>query len=170
MPFQVSPGVNVSEIDLTTIVPAVQTTGAGVAGHFSWGPVDTIVLVSDENSLVNNFQKPNANTADDFFTASNFLAYSNDSFAKKYLFIGLYLSIDINKIHGLISSLLKNFFLAIDLAIGLNNFKSIGSATTCIGGKLCISSSIRYLISCDITIIESNFFKDILVNFVDKVL
>ena len=48
MPFQVSPGVNVSEIDLTTIVPAVQTTGAGIAGHFRWGPVDTIVLVSDE--------------------------------------------------------------------------------------------------------------------------
>ena len=77
MPFQVSPGVNVSEIDLTTIVPAVQTTGAGIAGHFRWGPADTIVLVSDETGLVNNFQKPNANTADDFFTASNFLAYSN---------------------------------------------------------------------------------------------
>ena len=77
MPFQVSPGVNVSEIDLTTIVPAVQTTNAGIAGHFRWGPVDTIVLVSDETGLVNNFQKPNANTADDFFTASNFLAYSN---------------------------------------------------------------------------------------------
>ena len=77
MPFQVSPGVNVSEIDLTTIVPAVQTTGAGIAGHFRWGPVDQIVLVTDETSLVNNFQKPNSNTADDFFTASNFLAYSN---------------------------------------------------------------------------------------------
>ena len=77
MAFQVSPGVNVSEIDLTTIVPAVQTTNAGIAGHFRWGPVDQIVLVTDENSLVNNFQKPNANTADDFFTAANFLAYSN---------------------------------------------------------------------------------------------
>ena len=77
MPFQVSPGVNVSEIDLTTIVPAVQTTGAGIAGHFRWGPTDQIVLVTDENALVNNFQTPNANTADDFFTASNFLAYSN---------------------------------------------------------------------------------------------
>jgi hypothetical protein len=77
MPFQVSPGVNVSEIDLTTIVPAVQTTGAGIAGHFRWGPTEQIVLVTDENSLVNNFQTPNANTADDFFTASNFLAYSN---------------------------------------------------------------------------------------------
>ncbi len=77
MAFQVSPGVNVSEIDLTTIVPAVQTTNAGIAGHFRWGPVDQIVLVTDENSLVSNFQKPNANTADDFFTAGNFLAYSN---------------------------------------------------------------------------------------------
>jgi hypothetical protein len=69
--------VNVSEIDLTTIVPAVQTTNAGIAGHFRWGPVDQIVLVTDETGLVNNFQAPNANTADDFFTASNFLAYSN---------------------------------------------------------------------------------------------
>ena len=43
MAFQVSPGVNVSEIDLTTIVPAVQTTNAGIAGHFRWGPVDKIV-------------------------------------------------------------------------------------------------------------------------------
>ena len=77
MAFQVSPGVNVSEIDLTTIVPAVQTTGAGLAGHFRWGPVESRVLISDENDLVENFNKPNANTADDFFTAANFLAYSN---------------------------------------------------------------------------------------------
>ena len=77
MAFQVSPGVNVSEVDLTTIVPAVQSTGAGIAGHFRWGPTEQIVLVTDETSLVNNFQTPNANTADDFFTATNFLAYSN---------------------------------------------------------------------------------------------
>ena len=32
MPFQVSPGVNVSEIDLTTVVPAVSTTEAGIGG------------------------------------------------------------------------------------------------------------------------------------------
>ena len=32
MGFQVSPGVNVTEIDLTTIVPAVSTTNGGMAG------------------------------------------------------------------------------------------------------------------------------------------
>jgi hypothetical protein len=37
MPFQISAGVNISEIDLTTIVPAVQTTVGSMAGHFVWG-------------------------------------------------------------------------------------------------------------------------------------
>lgn len=32
MPFQVSPGVNVSEIDLSTVVPAVSTTEGAIAG------------------------------------------------------------------------------------------------------------------------------------------
>ena len=34
MGFQVSPGVNITEIDLTGIVPAVSTTEAGIAGVF----------------------------------------------------------------------------------------------------------------------------------------
>ena len=73
----VSPGVQSREIDLTTIVPSVQTTRAGMAGHFRWGPVEQRVLITNENDLVSNFNKPNSNTADDFFTAANFLAYSN---------------------------------------------------------------------------------------------
>jgi hypothetical protein len=77
MPFQVSPGVNVSEIDLTTVVPAVSTTEGALAGHFRWGPVDQRVLIDSEDRLVNIFNKPNANTATDFFTAANFLAYGN---------------------------------------------------------------------------------------------
>jgi len=77
MPFQVSPGVNVSEIDLTTVVPAVSTTEGAVAGNFKWGPVNQRVLVDSEDRLVNIFNKPNANTATDFFTAANFLAYGN---------------------------------------------------------------------------------------------
>jgi len=77
MPFQVSPGVNVSEIDLTTVVPAVSTTEGAIAGHFRWGPVDQRVLVDSEDTLVNVFNKPNSNTATDFFTAANFLAYGN---------------------------------------------------------------------------------------------
>ena len=77
MAFQVSPGVNVSEVDLTTVVPAVSTTTGGMAGHFRWGPVDERTLIDSEDRLVSQFYKPNANTADDFFTAANFLAYGN---------------------------------------------------------------------------------------------
>lgn len=77
MAFQVSPGVNTSEIDLTTVVPAISTSIGAIAGHFRWGPVNQRVLVTDENTLFENFQGPNSNTASDFFTASNFLAYSN---------------------------------------------------------------------------------------------
>ena len=77
MPFQVSPGVNVSEIDLTTVVPAVSTTEGAIAGQFRWGPVEDRVLVDSEDRLVSIFQKPNTNNAVDFFTAGNFLAYGN---------------------------------------------------------------------------------------------
>jgi len=77
MPFQVSPGVNVSEIDLTTVVPAVSTTEGAIAGVFRWGPVDKVVLVDSETSLVNRFGKPTNHNAETFFTAANFLSYGN---------------------------------------------------------------------------------------------
>ena len=35
MAFQISPGVNVSEIDQTTVVPAVLTTAGAFAGKFT---------------------------------------------------------------------------------------------------------------------------------------
>jgi phage tail sheath protein FI len=77
MGFQVSPGVNVSEIDLTTIIPAVSTTTGAFAGHFNWGPVGQRVLVDSEDTLSKQFGIPNTNTAVDFFSAANFLAYGN---------------------------------------------------------------------------------------------
>ena len=63
MPFQVSPGVNVSEIDLTTVIPAVSTTEGALAGHFRWGPVDDRVLISSEDILAQQYSTPNSNTA-----------------------------------------------------------------------------------------------------------
>jgi len=77
MGFQVSPGVNVSEIDLTTIIPAVSTTTGAFAGHFTWGPVGQRVLLDSEDTLVKQFSTPGANNYVDYFTASNFLAYGN---------------------------------------------------------------------------------------------
>ena len=77
MPFQVSPGVNVTEIDLTTVVPAVSTTEGAIAGVFRWGPVDKRLLVSSESELVARFGKPTNHNPETFFTAANFLAYGN---------------------------------------------------------------------------------------------
>ena len=77
MAFQISPGVNVSEIDLTAIVPAVQTTAGAFAGQFRWGPVEERVLLSNESDLVSTFQKPNGTYFKDFFVAANFLAYAD---------------------------------------------------------------------------------------------
>jgi phage tail sheath protein FI len=77
MAFQVSPGVNVSEIDLTTVVPAVSTTEGGIAGNFRWGPIDQLTLVTSEDQLVGQFQKPTSSVNLDFFTAANFLSYGN---------------------------------------------------------------------------------------------
>jgi len=77
MPTQLSPGVNVTEIDLTTIVPAVATSTGAIAGIFNWGPLNTRVLVDSETTLVNTFGKPNSNNAETFFTAANFLGYTN---------------------------------------------------------------------------------------------
>ena len=84
MPFQVSPGVNVSEVDLSTVVPAVSTTEGAIAGVFKWGPVDTRVLVDSEESLVNRFHKPDGSlNPETFFTAANFLAYGNKLFVNR---------------------------------------------------------------------------------------
>lgn len=80
MPFQVSPGVNVSEIDLTTVVPAVSTTEGGFAGVFRWGPVEQRVLVESENELVQRYGKPTSDNFETFFTAASFLAYGNKLF------------------------------------------------------------------------------------------
>ncbi len=77
MAFQVSPGVNVSEIDLTTIVPAVSTTEGAFAGSFKWGPAEVATLISSEEELVSRFHKPDGTSFESFFTAANFLAYGN---------------------------------------------------------------------------------------------
>jgi hypothetical protein len=75
MGFQVSPGVEVKEIDLTNVIPAVSTSIGGFAGYFKWGPVNQVTLLSSENELANQFGKPDALTAESFFTAASFLNY-----------------------------------------------------------------------------------------------
>jgi hypothetical protein len=78
MPFQLSPGVAVVEKDFTSIVPAVSSSIGAFAGVFPWGPVLEPVTVSSENDLVRRFGKPNDSNFQSFFTAANFLSYTNN--------------------------------------------------------------------------------------------
>jgi len=78
MAFQVSPGVEINEIDLTNVVPAVSTSIGAIAGAFSWGPVEEIVQVGSEDELVRRFFQPNDTNAKYFFPAAQFLQYSTD--------------------------------------------------------------------------------------------
>ena len=93
MAFQLSPGINVSEIDLTTVVPAVATTEGASVGVFRWGPTNERILVTSQVELASRFGKPytdysNTGTVtwtnhESFFTAANFLDYSDALFVTR---------------------------------------------------------------------------------------
>lgn len=76
MAFQLSPGVLVTEKDLTNVIPAVSTSAGAFVGAFNWGPAEEIFTVGSENDLKKYFGLP-LNTTD-WFTAANFLGYGNN--------------------------------------------------------------------------------------------
>ena len=78
MAFQLSPGVNVSEIDLTTVIPSVATSIGAFVGPFAWGPCGEVTTISDETRLVSRFDKPDSTNYEYWFSAANFLAYGNN--------------------------------------------------------------------------------------------
>ena len=88
MAFQVSPGVQVREIDVTNVVPAVSSTIGAFAGEFSWGPVDEVRTIVSEKELVSVFGAPKEAGSDGyntvlgkkehFYSAANFLKYGNN--------------------------------------------------------------------------------------------
>ena len=73
----ISPGINVAEVDLTTVVPRLGTTVGAIAGMFPWGPMQQRILIGSESQLVATYGEPNSNNAETFFTAANFLSYGN---------------------------------------------------------------------------------------------
>jgi phage tail sheath protein FI len=77
MAFQVSAGVEVREIDLTNVVPAVSTSVGGIAGTYAWGPVEEVITVGSEKELATRFGKPNDDTYKYFMPAAQFLSYTN---------------------------------------------------------------------------------------------
>ena len=79
MAFLVSPGVQIKEIDLTNVVPAVATSIGAIAAAFQKGPVSSVTNISSEEELLEIFGKPqgSSNQFENWFTAANFLQYSD---------------------------------------------------------------------------------------------
>lgn len=80
MAFQLSPGVEIKEFDLTNVIPAIATTPAGYAGIFQWGPADQKMLITSEKQLQEIFGTPYRGDTSGEYTrcwlvASNFLSY-----------------------------------------------------------------------------------------------
>jgi len=97
MAFQLSPGINISEIDLTNVTPAVATTEGAIAGVFRWGPTGERILVTSEKELVSRFGKPATyytsgsatwTNHETWFSAANFLSYSDALFVTRVLGTG----------------------------------------------------------------------------------
>ena len=72
-----SPAIVVKEVDLTGVVPNVQTSTGAIVGDFNWGPVQQATLVSNESGLVSVFGAPDSDNTVDFHSAAYFLRYSN---------------------------------------------------------------------------------------------
>lgn len=83
MAFQVSPGVLTQEYDLTTIIPAVSTIRAGIAGVFAWGPVEEPVLIAGEDELVQYHGKPTSSNYETWLAAASFTAYSSGMYVSR---------------------------------------------------------------------------------------
>lgn len=89
MPFLVSPGVAVVEKDYTSIVPSVSTSTGAYAGAFSWGPIADPIKISSETELAAKFGAPVDSNYQSFFSAANFLAYTNSLFVNRIDAAGL---------------------------------------------------------------------------------
>ena len=76
--MQSSPGVIVNEIDLTTTPAATATSIGAISGIFNWGPANELVTIGNEVQLVSTFGEPDDTNAEYWFSAANFLSYSNN--------------------------------------------------------------------------------------------
>jgi phage tail sheath protein FI len=77
MGFQLSPGVQTKEIDLSTSIPAVATSLGGTVGRFTWGPAFEPYLCTSESDLLSVFGKPTNDTFPAFLSSAAFLKYTN---------------------------------------------------------------------------------------------
>jgi hypothetical protein len=75
-----SPAIVTKEVDLTGVVPNVQSTTGAFVGNFQWGPVREATLVSTEANLAATFGTPKSTDAVDFLSTAYFLKYSSSAY------------------------------------------------------------------------------------------
>ena len=80
MSFKISPGVEIREVDLSNVVPAVSTSIAAYGGRFRWGPSGEYRTITDGKALESVYGAPNKQDeySRSFLTAESFLKYGND--------------------------------------------------------------------------------------------
>jgi hypothetical protein len=125
MPFALSPGVTIVEKDFSSIIPAVSTSAGATAGVFSWGPVSEPTTVSSEDVLVERFGKPNDSNFKSFFTAANFLSYTNNLIVNRVDASGLR-----NAVSAASGQILS---VAIDSTLGNSGFRPGHNTTIAFG-------------------------------------
>ena len=75
--FSLSPSVSIKEEDFSAIIPSVATSIGAYAGKFTWGPCFERTTVDSETTLIKLFGKPVDANATDWYSAANYLSYSN---------------------------------------------------------------------------------------------
>lgn len=78
MAFFISPGVQVREFDISSIVTQSSTSSAAYVGAFEWGPVEEVTVVGSKALLQKRFGNPTDENALHWFSCANFLDYSNN--------------------------------------------------------------------------------------------
>lgn len=78
-----SPSITVKEVDLSGVVPNVNTTTGAIVGDFQWGPSEEPKLIGNESTLVSTFGQPSLTSAVDFYSTANFLRYSGNMFVTR---------------------------------------------------------------------------------------
>jgi phage tail sheath protein FI len=72
-----SPGVAVTEIDASTIVPTVSNSVGVFCGDFKKGPIESYRFITNVSELVDFYGEPTDTNYNDFYQAYNFLQYGN---------------------------------------------------------------------------------------------
>lgn len=74
----VSPGILIKETDLTTTVPPIGGSSAGIVIAAEWGPAEEAITVTSETDLVEVFGKPLKGASTDWLVAANYLSYASN--------------------------------------------------------------------------------------------